>query len=187
MQAGKINGIGPKANAKLASLGITTIGEIAACEEAWLVEHFGRSYGAWLHKVSHGLDDRPVVTYSEPVSMSRETTFDRNLHAVRDRDELRIVFTRLCEQVAADLQRKGYVGRTVGVKLRFEDFKTVTRDVTLPRPISDAQALRHAAGRCLKRVELGRPIRLLGVRASGLEHAVTTNVDEPTQIVLDLD
>lgn len=187
MHALKINGIGPKANEKLAALGITTIGEIAACEEAWLVEHFGRSYGAWLRKVSHGLDDRPVVTHSEPVSMSRETTFDRNLRAVRDRDELRTVFARLCAQVAADLQRKGYVGRTVGVKLRFDDFKTVTRDLTLAGPIADAEALRRAAGKCLKRVDFGRPIRLLGVRVSGLEHANAKKVEEPAQIVLDFD
>lgn len=181
MPALKINGIGPKANAKLALLGVTTIGEIAACEEAWLVEHFGRSYGAWLHKSSRGIDDRPVVTHSEPVSMSRETTFDRDLHAVRDRDELRTIFAALCEQVATDLQRKGYVGRTVGVKLRFADFKTVTRDLTLPQPIGDAQALRRAAAKCLKRVELDRSIRLLGIRTCGLERANATEVKEPTQ------
>lgn len=187
MQAVKINGIGPKANARLASLGITTIGEIAACEEAWLVEHFGRSYGAWLHKVSHGLDDRPVVTHSEPVSMSRETTFDRNLHAVRDRDELGAVFTLLCEQVAADLQRKGYLCRTIGIKLRFDDFKTITRDLTLPGPIADARALRRAAGKCLKRADLSRSIRLLGVKASGLHRPDTTERDEPEQFKLDID
>jgi DNA polymerase-4 len=185
MPASRINGIGPKANAKLASLGITTIGELAAQEETWLIEHFGRSYGAWLHRVSHGRDDRPVVTYSEPVSMSRETTFERNLHAVRDRDELRTVFTRLCEQVAADLQRKGYLSRTVGVKLRFEDFKTVTREITLAAPIAEARILRRAAGECLKRVELGRSIRLLGVKASGLERADPNRVEEPEQIALD--
>ena len=64
--------------------------------------------------------------------MSRETTFERDLHARRDRAELSAIFTQLCEQVAADLQRKGYVGRTVGIKLRFDDFRTVTRDLTLP-------------------------------------------------------
>ncbi|WP_143266632.1 Y-family DNA polymerase, partial [Paraburkholderia caledonica] len=99
MAAGKINGIGPKASAKLESLGVTTIGEIAARDERWLVEHFGRSYGSWLRRVSHGLDDRPVVTHSEPVSMSRETTFEQDLHAVRHRQELGAAFTRLCEQV----------------------------------------------------------------------------------------
>jgi DNA polymerase-4 len=164
----KINGIGPKAGARLVSLGIRTIGELAARDRAWLVEHFGRSYGAWLHDASHGIDDRPVVTSSEPVSMSRETTFDRDLHAVRDRAALSRIFTELCEQVAADLQRKGYAGRTIGIKLRFEDFKTVTRDLTLPDATADAAAIRRAAGLCLKRVDLTKRIRLLGVRAGSL-------------------
>ncbi len=187
MPARRINGIGPKASEKLASLGITTIGEIAERNEAWLVENFGRSYGHWLFRASHGLDEREVVTHSEPVSMSRETTFDRNLHARRDRDELGQVFTRLCEQVAADLQRKGYVGRTIGIKLRFDDFKTVTRDLTLPKPISDAAALRRAAGKCLLRVDLTRTIRLLGVRASALERADALRAEPPEQMPLDLD
>ncbi len=164
----RINGIGPKAGAKLAALGIGTIGQLAERPRAWLVEHFGRSYGAWLHDAAHGRDERPVVTHSEPVSMSRETTFERDLHARRDRAELTAIFTRLCEQVAADLQRKGYVGRTVGIKLRFEDFRTVTRDLTLPQPTADAAVIRRAAGECLKRVDLKLRLRLLGVRAGTL-------------------
>ena len=131
-------------------------------------QHFGRAYGRWLHDAAHGIDDRPLVTHSEPVSMSRETTFERNLHAVRDRAELTAILDELAQQVATDLQRKGYAGRTIGIKLRFEDFKTVTRDLTLPQPVADAAAIRHAAGLCLKRVDLGRRLRLLGVRAASL-------------------
>jgi len=164
----RINGIGPKASAKLKSIGIETIGQLAAHDPHDLVQRFGAHYGQWLHHAARGIDDRPVVTYSEPVSMSRETTFDRDLHAKRDRAELGRVFTELAEQVAHDLQRKGYAGRTIGIKLRFEDFKTVTRDLTLPDATNDAQAIRHAAGLCLKRVDLGRRIRLLGVRAGNL-------------------
>ena len=164
----RINGIGPKAGAKLAALGIATVGEVAAKPRAWLQEHFGRSYGAWLHEAANGRDDRPVVTHSEPVSMSRETTFDRDLHAVHDRAELTAIFDRLCEQVAADLQRKGYAGRTIGIKLRFDDFKTVTRDLTLPTATADFAAIRRAAGACLKRVDLSRRLRLLGVRSGSL-------------------
>jgi DNA polymerase IV len=164
----RINGIGPKAGARLADMGIRTIGDLAARDAALLVQRFGRAYGRWLHDAAHGIDDRPVVTHSEPVSMSRETTFDRDLHAVRDRAELAKIFTELAEQVATDLQRKGYAGRTIGIKLRFDDFKTVTRDLTLPQPVVDAAAVRHAAGLCLKRVDLSRRIRLLGVRAGSL-------------------
>ena len=100
--------------------------------------------------------------------MSRETTFERNLHAVRDRAELTVILDELAQQVATDLQRKGYAGRTIGIKLRFDDFRTVTRDLTLPQAVADAAAIRHAAGLCLKRVDLGRRLRLLGVRAASL-------------------
>ncbi len=172
----RINGIGPKAGARLAALGITTIGELARHERAALVQHFGRRQGAWLHDAAHGIDERPVVTHSEPVSVSRETTFERDLHARRDRAELGRVFTWLAERVAADLQRSGYAGRTIGIKLRFDDFKTVTRDLTLDHATADAQSIRDAAGQCLKRVDLTRRIRLLGVRVGGLLKAAADRV-----------
>jgi DNA polymerase-4 len=177
----RINGIGPKAGAKLAQLGITTIAQLAACERPWLTEHFGRSYGAWLWAAARGLDDRPVVTRSEPVSMSRETTFERDLHAVRDRPTLTRIFSELCEELAHDLSRKGYVARTIGIKLRFEDFKTVTRDLTLPAPVADFAAIRQAAGSCLKRVDLQRRMRLLGVRAGSLSKPKLANEPGPVR------
>lgn len=164
----KINGVGPKADAKLQALGITTIGELAQQDIAWLVAQFGRNTGAWLHASAWGCDSRPVVTESEPVSMSRETTFERDLHAVRDKAELGAIFTELCESVAADLQRKGYVGRTIGIKLRYTDFKIATRDHSLPLFTYDAKAIRMAAGQCLKRAPLDQRLRLLGVRVGNL-------------------
>ena len=164
----KINGVGPKADAKLQARGIRTIGELAARERHWLVEHFGKSYGAWLHDAAWGRDTRPVVVDSEPVSMSRETTFERDLHAVRDRAELGAIFTRLAEQVAGDLQRKGYAGKTIGIKLRFDDFKIATRDQTIAEFTNDARRIRQVAGQCLKRVDLTRRLRLLGVRVGSL-------------------
>ena len=131
LAARKVNGIGPKADAKLESLGIRTVGEIAAKNRDWLIANFGKASGAWMHEVSWGRDDRPVVTESEPVSMSRETTFERDLHAVRDRAQLGTIFTQLCEKLADDLQRKGYVGKTIGIKLRYDAFKIATRDQTM--------------------------------------------------------
>jgi DNA polymerase IV len=168
LPARKMNGIGPKAAARLAALGIHTIGELAQAGHEHLIEHFGKSYGAWLHEAAHGRDDRAVVTYSEPKSISRETTFEKDLHPVRDRERLSRIFTDLCVRVAADLERKGYAGRTVGLKLRYDNFKTVTRDCTLVEPTRDAQTIRRAAGACLKRVALDRRIRLLGVRIGAL-------------------
>lgn len=164
----KINGIGPKAEAKLTALNIHTIGDLAACEPQWLIARFGKSTGAWMHHAAWGRDERPVVTESEPVSMSRETTFDRDLHAVRDKAELGAIFTDLCTKLAGDLQRKGYVGKTIGIKLRFDDFKSVTRDATLPQATADATTIRRTAGLCLKRVDLSRRLRLLGVRVGTL-------------------
>jgi DNA polymerase-4 len=168
LAARKLNGIGPKAGEKLAALGLHRIGDIAAASPVLLVEQFGNSYGAWLHAAAHGRDERPVVTSSEPKSISRETTFERDLHAVRDRAALSEIFTALCEQLAGDLSRKGYASRTIGIKLRFDDFRSVTRDLSLPAHTLDAQAIRRAAGSCLKRVDLTRRLRLLGVRAGAL-------------------
>jgi len=168
LPARRINGIGPKAAARLERLGIVRIGELAAADPAWLQTHFGERYGLWLHRAALGEDERPVVTRSEPKSLSCETTFERDLHPRTDRAELSARFTRLCGQLADDLARKGYVGRTVGLKLRFDNFHTVTRDLTLPAPIGETAAIRRAAGECLKRIPLERRIRLLGVRVSSL-------------------
>ena len=167
----RINGIGPKAGAKLAGLGVTTVGQLARCEPDWLIDRFGAHYGAWLAAAAQGRDDRALVTESEPVSMSRETTFDHDLHAVRDRPQLTALFTDLCHRVADDLRRKGYVGRTVGIKLRFDDFRVQTRDLTLDQATADPNAIRHAAGLCLKRADLSRRLRLLGVRVATLSRA----------------
>ncbi|MDP3715523.1 MAG: DNA polymerase IV, partial [Burkholderiales bacterium] len=164
----KINGIGPRANAKLEKLGVRTIGELAQKDAAWLVEQFGRSYGAWMYRAARGEDERPVVTWSEPKSISRETTFEDDLHPVRDNARLTAIFTELCQRVAGDLQRKGYSGKTIGLKIRYDNFQTVTRDLTIDIPTQDAKTIRRAAGECLKRVPLDRRIRLLGVRVGTL-------------------
>ena len=177
----KINGIGPKADEKLKRLGIQTIGELAQQELQWLIDHFGQKTGAWMFDAALGRDLRPLVTESEPVSISRETTFERDLHAVRDKAELGGIFTRLCAQVADDLQRKGYVGKTVGIKLRYDDFKGVTRDQTLAFYTAEAATIRHTAGLCLKRVPLQQRLRLLGVRVGSLTKADGTGDIEPNR------
>ena len=168
LPARKINGIGPKASDRLAAMGIATIGDLAAASPQRLLDDFGKSYGAWLREAAHGRDERPVVTESEPKSISRETTFDRDLHAVRDKARLTGLLDGLCVELAGDLARKGYAGRTIGIKLRFDDFRIVTRDLTLPAHTMDARSIRRAAGECLKRVDLTRRLRLLGVRAGAL-------------------
>lgn len=189
LPAKKVNGIGPRASDRLASLGIGTVGELAAADLGLLQENFGRTYAAWLARIAQGLDDRAVVVSSEPKSMSRETTFERDMHASRDRATLTPALTRLCERVTEDLHRKGYRGRTVGLKIKFADFKVVTRDLSLAEPVADAASIRRAVGECLKRVSLDRRIRLIGVRIGSLERAAAgeTSAALPTQGELPFD
>ncbi len=187
MATRKINGIGPKASDKLAGLGIRTIGELAQQTQAFLLQHFGRSYGEWLYQAARGLDERPVVTRSEPKSISRETTFERDLHVRTDRARLSEIFTALCQRVAGDLQRKGCVGKTIGIKLRYDDFKTLTRDLTLPVATDDPAEIRRAAGECLRRVPLDKRLRLLGVRVSALQKKGDAETASSPQAELTLD
>jgi len=168
LPVGKVNGIGPKASATLQQLDIHTIGQLAHADAARLQAAFGVRTALWLMQVAQGHDERPVVLVSEPKSVSRETTFASDLHVVRDRSQLSRLLIDLCERVAADLQRQRCAGRTIGVKLRFEDFHTVTRDHTLARPTDNAQDILLAARLCLRRVAITRRIRLLGVRVGKL-------------------
>jgi len=171
LPARRINGIGPKSNIKLEALGIRTIGDIAQKPVDWLMENFGERYGRWLAQVARGQDERPVVTYSEPKSISRETTFERDLDTRRDRDELSRILISLCNRLGGDLARKGYVAKGIGIKIRYSDFRIVTRDSTLEAPVDDAQSILDAARTCLKRVSFDRRLRLLGVKASSLLRA----------------
>lgn len=165
----RLQGIGPKAGRRLEALGIQTIGDLAHVDAAVLQQHFGPTHARWMINSAHGRDNRPLTLHSEPVSVSRETTFERDLHPSIDRAALTQALERLCSQVAADLDRKGYAGRTVGVKLRFDDFRTVTRDITLPTPTHAVPVLLQACRSCLRRVDLSQRIRLLGVRVGNLQ------------------
>lgn len=174
----RIHGVGPKSAKRLQRLGINTVAELASFDLDELSTHFGASHSQWLIAAAHGLDDRAVVTSSEPVSFSRETTFERDLHPRVDRSLLTQALMRLCERVSADLIKRGYEGRTIGIKLRFDDFRTVTRDATLDLPICQAPAILLGVRDCLKRVILSRRIRLLGVRVSGLKRKASV-FDDP--------
>ena len=187
LPAKKINGIGPKASEKLAVLGIHTIGDLARARPELLQQHFGLGYATWLLAAARGIDSRPVVTESTPKSVSRETTFERDLHPKQDRAALSEIFTALCTRVAEDLKRKGLRGRTIGIKLRYDDFQTVTRDTSLPAPTDDAGIIRRQAGECLKRVPLDKRLRLLGVRVGSLtEEAGIPPAEAAVQTELEL-
>jgi len=164
----KLNGIGPKANERLKLLGIETLGDLAQVPLDRLMAEFGKKYGEWLYQSARGIDERAVETHSEPVSISKETTFSRDLHVKLDRVELGEIFTRLCEQLSHSLITKSYASKTIGIKIKFDNFKTLTRDFTLSEPIQDAKSIRQAASQALKRVNFEHKMRLLGVRASSL-------------------
>ena len=171
LPARRINGVGPRASARLEALGVRTIGELVEADISVLIEHFGERYARWLAESARGHDERPVVTEREPKSVSRETTFERDLDPDRDREALSRTLLTLCERVGSDLRRKGYVGKTIGVKLRYADFQTVTRDTTLEHATGDPQTIRRMARVALKRVVLDRKLRLLGVRVGSLVRA----------------
>lgn len=128
------------------------------------------------------------AVYLHPADLLKTAQGKVGNNLLRDRATLTPALTRLCERVAEDLHRKGYRGRTIGLKIKFADFKIVTRDLSLPGPVEDAPAIRRAVGECLKRVSLDRRIRLIGVRIGSLEHAAEkASATVPTQCKLPFD
>lgn len=173
LSVGKINGVGPKAQEKLKSMGVSTIAELAAQPVDLLRTRFGESYGLWMHESAHGIDRREVTLYSEPKSISRETTFESDMHVRRQRDSLTQVLLQLADKLSQDLARKQRLARTIGIKVRFADFKSLTRDVTNGLSILTAEEVLQAARVCLKKIPFEdkgprSTIRLLGIKASHL-------------------
>ena len=163
----KLWGVGSKTEAHLKERNINTIGELAALTLVKLIEEFGNSYGSYLYSASHGIDETLVVTHWEPKSSSRETTFQSDIH---NWQEIAKSLAELCREVSKDLKRSGYKGKTITVKVRYSDFKTVTRAKTLVCAADSVEEIRRAAFECLGRVELkNRKVRLIGVRIGNLE------------------
>lgn len=186
MPVRQLNGIGPKAEQKLHGLELQTIGDIANADPQFLVERFGNSYGRWLYRASWGRDERPVVTHSEPVSRSKETTFEKDLHPHQDWDKLADWMAKLSAQLSKDLAKRGYRGRTIGVKVRLDNFKVITRDLSIQRPTDNAATIRRAAFEAFSRVPTGHHyIRLIGVKVSALEKnsAINDETDSTAVIV----
>jgi DNA polymerase-4 len=172
LEARKLPGVGPVTEQKLQALGICSIGDIAAQPLARLMAEFGPAHGHGLHASAHGRDERPVVVEREPRSRSRETTFAED---TSEWQQVARTLAVLVRQVAADLAGEGMRGRTVGIKIRFHDFHTVTRDRTLPEATDSVEAIRRAAFECLSRVTLDRRVRLVGARVGNLERARDRN------------
>ena len=164
----KVPGIGPVTEAHLARLGVHTVGELAGLRIERLVAEFGPSRAEFLYEAARGIDDRELVMHWEPKQRSRETTFQKD---TRDVQTIRRTVAALAREVAEELREDGYIGRRVGIKIRFAPFETHTRETTLPEPTDTEEVIRRAAFACLQRVPLDRPVRLIGVRVGDLHHA----------------
>ena len=166
MPARKLLGVGPKTEGHLKEMGIDTIGQLAALPLERLTGEFGQSYGRYLYDASRGIDDSPIVTHWEPRSMSREMTFETD---VRNWQVIAKTMAELTKDVVKAMRDDGYRGRTVTLKIRFSDFETHTRSISLKEPVDSEETIRRTVFECLKKVELKKRVRLIGVRMSNLE------------------
>ncbi len=167
----KIYGVGPRTAKRLEELGVRMVRDLADLPREEVASRFGAS-GLWIHELAHGLDPRRVTPRREEKSHGMERTFAEDIH---DREELRTILLSFCEEVAFALRDKGLRGRTVTLKARFSDFKTVTRTRTLDFPTNLGPRFYKVACELLAKVER-RPLRLLGLQVSKLE-----DVRLPTQ------
>jgi DNA polymerase-4 len=163
---GLVPGIGPKTQEALSALGIRSLAALAQTPEATLVERFGARLGPYLRRRARFEDDGAVSSDRVRVSESRERTFPED---VRDPAELERILTRLAHMLAEDLEQSERRGRTVGIKVRLDDFSTHTRARTLPGPINDSATIAAVALELLRAFAPQRPVRLLGVRIAGFE------------------
>jgi DNA polymerase IV len=165
---GLVPGIGPKTAARLERQGITRLGQLADAPEELLAGWFGSRLGPYLGRLARFEDDRELQTEHTAKSESRETTFDRDLRGVA---ELEPELRRLTEQLCATLARHERRGRTIGIKVRFDDFSIVTRARSLPVAVNELETVWEVAIDLLRRLEPPRPVRLIGVRVAGLDEA----------------
>jgi DNA polymerase-4 len=163
---GLVPGIGPKTVERLAALRITTLGELAAAAPDELSLRFGARAGAELQRRARFEDDAPVTQERKVISESRETTFDQD---ITDPAQLEQILDGLVERLCTGLAAQGRCGRTIGIKVRLDDFSTHTRARTLSDPVASAERVRPVALDLLRRFAPARPVRLIGVRVAGLE------------------
>lgn len=178
LPVGKLWGVGPATEKRLHELGVHTVAELRRVPEEVLEERLG-SFGPFLRQLALGDDRRPVEPHRIAKSHGAERTFEHDLSALADMDQ---VLARLAERVAAEVAEEGRPGRTVTVKVRYADFTTLTRSRSLPTPTADAERITKVAQGLLRATEAPRrPVRLLGVAVSGL-----LGEDEALQLELPL-
>ncbi len=165
---GLVPGIGPKTAARLTELGLATLGALGEAPERLLVERFGPNLGRELRRRGRFEHDGEVAAARKVVSESRERTFDQD---IADPLELRAILEGLAMELCAGLAANERRGRTIGIKIRLDDFSTVTRARTLAEPTAEEELVSAVALELLRDYGPSRPVRLLGVRVAGLESA----------------
>ncbi|MDE0169807.1 MAG: DNA polymerase IV [bacterium] len=171
-------GVGRATRRRLASMGVGTVGQLARVPLPLLRRHLGDATGDHLHRLANGVDERVVEPYGGAKSVSVEQTFREDISGV---EALRSRLLRQADQVAWRLRRAGLSGRTVSLKIRFADFRTITRAETLRAATDVSREVYQSCCRLLDRAEVGvRSVRLLGVAVSGLQPS-----DAPRQLMVD--
>jgi DNA polymerase-4 len=162
---GLIPGIGPKTAARLAELGLTTIAAVGSAPERLLAERFGENLGRDIGRRARFEHAGAIGAPRKAISESRERTFDRDLS---DPSELRAALARMAAELCSGLASHGRHGRTIGIKVRLDDFTTVTRARTIAQATCDTELVTEVALQLLQEYSPSRPVRLLGVRMAGL-------------------
>jgi DNA polymerase IV len=158
-------GVGPATADRLHGLGISTVGDLASSSLGSITATLGKAAGRHLHALASGVDDREVEPERRPKSVGHEETFAHDLRARADLDR---EVVRMADAVSGRLRRHGLAGRTVTLKVRFHDFRTITRSVTLHDPVDTTPAITAASRELLDGVDPSAGVRLLGVSVSGL-------------------
>jgi DNA polymerase-4 len=174
---GLVPGIGPKTVARLEAMGIRTFSDLRQWERPALEERFGPRSGAWLHARGNLLDETPVVSEHETKSQSTEITFDQD---VNQPHQLERHIGELSEELCRRLRKRELRGRTVGIKVRLDDWTNVTRSHTLDEPTDDPAVVIPVALGLLRAYDPQRPVRLLGVRLASFESDKAEAKPEPT-------
>lgn len=173
---GLVPGIGPKTARRLEEMGIETLAELRAHDPAALEAAFGPRQGRWLAARAGFEDETPVATVRETKSQSTETTFDVD---VADPAEMARHVTRLAEELCRRLRARDLAGRTIGIKVRLDDWTNVTRAHTVERPTNDPAVVTPLALDLLRAYAPPRPVRLLGVRVAGFSSEEDEETAEP--------
>ncbi len=171
-----IPGVGQKTEQRLIRMDIKTVGELRNLEKNELIHSFGEKHGSRLYELARGIDENPVVVERKRKSLSQERTFSHDLSSL---DSMKVFLDELSHEVAALLLKNDLVGRTVGIKVRFNDFRIQTRAITLDHPTREQDEIFQHTFRLLERIDLcGRKVRLLGIRISGFEEKSENHTNE---------